>query len=178
MKMKRRLLFGSVASVAVICLLLVSSFAMAGTSKNDPGGPGEFETSVVTTTRYMSFSAPGRVAIFTVTVTGSGVLSVDMSDYNPSTYPDYWRATIVVYQAGGYAARVSDVAVTNVGTPGTGTGWGPFSGRTDMLVAYGFTYLVLISYERGVNVWTAGCTARFFYSGPSMVVSAAPRTGF
>jgi len=178
MNMKRRLLF---ASAAVIVLLSVASFAMAGisTGRNDTSESVSTTASSVTATRQMSFSAPGRVAIFTVTVTGSGILSVDVSDYNPTLYPDYWRVTIVVYRGTQTNIdRVSDVAQTSVGTPGTGTGWGPYSGRTDMLVASGYTYLVLISYERGANVWTAGCTARFFYTGASMTVSATPRTGF
>jgi|GEM_PF-5847270 len=66
----------------------------------------------------MEFTDQGKVAVYDIEVTGQGVLSVQVKDYEPDSTADYWRATIVILGApGSGASSLCDIAVTNVGTP-------------------------------------------------------------
>lgn len=101
-----------------------------------------------------------------------------MWDYNPTSYADYWRTTIVnLTNSGARASRLNDLVQSLVTSPGTGSGYGPFAARSDYPVVEGYKYVVLVSYDRGSDTFGAGAKVRFDYSGASMTVTG-PRTGF
>jgi hypothetical protein len=127
----------------------------------------------------MEFTDQGKVAVYDIEVTGQGVLSVQVKDYEPDSTADYWRATIVILGApGSGASSLCDIAVTNVGTPGKNQvdGYGPYAGKVDLLVSSNYRYLVLISYDRGSDAFTFGlkAKAKFSYTGSSITVNPRP----
>ena len=175
-KMKK-LFFSVFLTGAVLLLMSGTSFSY---SPNDSGQSGSFVVGAAAQEFAINFNNPGDVAVFDVVVTGQGILSVDVKDFAPASYPDFWRATIAILGTpGAGAVKVSDVSQTNVGTPGTpGTdGYGPYAGRTDLLVSSSYHYVVLVNYDRGSGTFAAGMEVRFSYTGASITITG-PRTGF
>jgi len=172
----KKLFFSVFLTGAVFLLMSGTSFSY---SPNESGQSGSYVLSAAAQEFALSFNNSGDVALFDVVVTGQGILSVDVADFNPSAYADYWRATIAILGApGAGAGKVSDVSQTNVGTPGTGDfTYGPYAGRTDLPVSSSYHYVVLVNYDRGSDTFGAGMKVRFSYNGASVTVTG-PRTGF
>ena len=172
----KKLFFSVFLTGAVLLLMSGTSFSY---SPNDSGQSGSFVVGAAAQEFAISFTGPGKVAVFDVVVTGQGILSVDVADWYPSAYADYWRATIAILGTpGAGAGKVSDVSQTNVGTPGTGdVTYGPYAGRTDLPVSSSYHYVVLVNYDRGSDVFPAGMKVRFSYTGASITITG-PRTGF
>ena len=171
----KKLFFSVFLTGAVLLLMSGTSFSY---SPNESGQSGSYVLGAAAQEFALSFNNPGDVALFDVVVTGQGILSVDVADWNPSAYADYWRATIAILGApGAGAGKVSDVSQTNVGTPGVGASYGPYAGRTDLLVSSLYHYVVLVNYDRGSDTFGAGMKVRFSYNGTSITVTG-PRTGF
>ncbi len=161
-------------------LLLMSGTSFSSYSPNASGQSGSQMVGAAAQEFAINFNKPGSVAVFDVVVTGQGILSVDVADFAPDTYPDFWRATIAIQGApGAGATKVTDVSQTFLGTPGTsgGDGYGPYAGRTDLLVSFPYHYVVLVNYDRGADTFAAGMKVRFSYTGASITVTG-PRTGF
>ena len=174
-KMKK-LFFSVFLTGAVLLLMSGTSFSY---SPNESGQSGSYVLSAAAQEFAINFNNPGDVAVFDVVVTGQGILSVDVKDFAPASYPDFWRATIAILGTpGAGAGKVSDVSQTNVGTPGTGdVTYGPYAGRTDLPVSSSYHYVVLVNYDRGSGTFAAGMEVRFSYTGASITITG-PRTGF
>jgi len=171
--------FLPIVAVAIVAIIMASSYAMAASTPNaDPSADSrEVTVKAVTQYRTVNFAAAGRCAIFVVLVSGSGVLRVDTADFNPSVYPDWWRATITVVYWGATGTLLPETASSAVSMPSTA-----YNGVAEMPVYAGLYIKVLISWDRGktsytTGTWPATCYIRFRYTGASMTVGG-PLPGF
>jgi len=177
--------FLPVVAVAIVAIIMASSFAMGASTPNaDPSVGSQGVTSSSSSSpaaaiyRTINFVAAGRCAIYVITVSGYGVLQVDTADFNPGVYPDWWRATItVVYW--GTGTLLTETASSAVGYPLAPPN---YRGVAEMPVYAGLVIKVLISLDRSKTSYLTGtfpatCYIRFRYTGPAMAVTG-PLAGF
>lgn len=173
--------FLPVVAVAIVVIIMASSFAMGAPTPNaDPNVSNEEATTTGAPVQYkaINFVAAGRCAIYVITVSGYGVLQVDTADYNPAVYPDYWRATITVVYVG-TGTQLRETVSSAVGMPVAPPG---YNGVAEMPVYAGLVIKVLISLDRAKTSYISGtfpalCYIRFRYTGASMTITG-PLAGF
>ena len=121
-----------------------------------------------TVTLTLSYSYPYEIKRYRVTSSKGGFVA-RVADYNPTNYPDHWKVTIYAWDGEPYM-------VQGVGVPGTGTGYGPYTGQVTAHSNKGGTnmWLLEVRYHTGSDTWGAGM--RVELKGPGTITATAITT--
>ena len=135
---------------------------------NSPGDKDVISAPGTTVTLSITFSYPYEIKRYRVTST-SGGFTIQMADWNPTNYPDYWKATAYSWDRFPYM-------VQGVSVPGTGTAYGPYTGKVTCQATKGGSnkWYLEVRYAKGCDSFAGSMRVRL--NGPGTITATAITT--